>query len=998
MTHSHSHAHSELSDDTSPHRDYVLELVERHAREQPERTAIARRTLDGRFEETSYRDLASQVRSFAARFRKRVPRGSIVPLWFGRTAQSIAAALGVLVSGRAFCFVNPRLRLPQMERILADTCSAFAVIDAAGLSALKSGIPRDSLAAHTHWIIAKDATFSDLSRRAYAELGRVASSELWDPPGFERNELSRPEPERESGSAIRGLDSAGACLFTSGSTGAPKGVLVGYADLIQRARAEVHWYSLQRSDVLLNLLPFSFDVGLNQMMSALLVGAELVLLDSWLPLDIQRAVSDRKVTGVSSVPTIWGDFMRASLCFDRLGPHASLRYLTISGGDLSPAQHELVRSLADGALVFKTYGQTEAFRSTSLRPEEYDARPLSVGRPFSNVRVYVVREDGSLARPGELGEVVHTGLGVMLGYLGEDPERKLRKNPFLGARDPNQFALFTGDLGYLDEAGYLFLRGRRDELVKANGNRVYPSEVKHQLSAIEGVALSEVVVVRSEERPRLAGFVVPKDGVKLEVSGIKKELSLRLPAYMIPEILSVEGDLPRTASGKPDRPALALLAERRLVAAAQPARARVLEIGPSDSKEQVLSEIAKSAETPCFVYYMDPIEERVRSIRRAFHGRMGVSFAMKCNPHPVLLRRIQPLVDTLDVSSEGELAAAVALGWPANEISFTGPAKQVRDLEAAVRHGIGEVVVESLREAELLSRIAKAAKTRQRILVRVAPARVPRGFGVNMAGRPCQFGIDEEDLDRALVEIRALSALELCGLHIYSGTQCLKAEAIAENYAIFTEIFWRTCIRHEIRPKKLIFGSGLGIPYHEGDVAPDLDEVARRIEPELIRMKSDPRFAEAELLLETGRYLVGEAGYYLARVVNRKHSRGTEIATLDGGMHHHLGAAGHLGMALHRNYRISKVYSEVPDAPRRPYDLYGPLCTTIDVLGRGVELPGLEVGDVIAIGSSGAYALTASPHGFISHPPPTQLLVDKEAGQIRIIDITERKTQSESTR
>jgi diaminopimelate decarboxylase len=971
----------------------VIELLEKHAREQPERTVLARRRLDGRFEETSYRELLVMVRAFAEVFRRRAPRGSIVPLWFGRTARCVAAALGVLVSGRAFCVVSPRLRLPQIERILADTRSSLALVDAAGLAALRGGLPRHSIAARTHWIVTRDSTFGESSRKTYGELAATASTELWDAPSGERREASRPEAERQSDSAIRGLDSVGACLFTSGSTGTPKGVLVGYADLIARARAEVRWYGLEASDVLLSVLPFSFDVGLNQLLSALVAGAELVVVDSWLPLDIQQVVSERKVTGISAVPTIWADFMRANLTFQRDGAHRSLRYMTISGGDLTPTQQERVRALADGADVFKTYGQTEAFRCTSLRPEEYDERPLSVGRPFSGVHVYVVREDGVRARPGEIGEVVHTGLGVMLGYLdGEDGERKLRKNPFLGSGDGSPLAVFTGDMGYLDEQGFLFLRGRRDELVKTNGNRVYPSEVKNQLSAVPGVALSEVVVVRDDERAELAGFVVPRAGVELDPGRLRSELSARLPAYMIPTLLSVEDDLPRTASGKPDRPELARRAlERLLTTSAQPTHEHLLQSSPEHGAARVLLEIVRKFETPCFVYFMDMVAARAGELRRAFEGRFGISFAMKSNPHPELLRRIQPLVDALDVSSAGELEAAVAAGWPARTIAFTGPAKRGRELETAVRFRIGEVVVESLREAELLAGIARSAELRQKILLRVAPSRIPRGFGVNMAGRPSQFGIDEEDLDAAIERVRRFPELELAGLHAYSGTQCLLAEAVAENYAILIDVFRQACQRHELRPSKLILGSGLGIPYHEGERPVDLSEVASRIGPKLQELAVDPYCSEAQLLLETGRFLVGEAGYYLTRVVNRKHSRGTEIATLDGGMHHHLGAAGHLGMALPKNYRISKVFSSVPNGEERQYDLYGPLCTTIDLLGRGVRLPGLEEGDVLAIHSSGAYALTASPSRFISHPPPGQLLVESEAGRLRIVDITERK-------
>ncbi len=183
-----------------------------------------------------------------------------------------------------------------------------------------------------------------------------------------------------------------------------------------------------------------------------------------------------------------------------------------------------------------------------------------------------------------------------------------------------------------------------------------------------------------------------------------------------------------------------------------------------------------------------------------------------------------------------------------------------------------------------------------------------------------------------------------------------------------------------LRPAKLIFGSGLGIPYYERDRPLDLSLIAQRINPLLDALRCDGRFAQTEFLLETGRYLIGEAGLYLTRIVSRKHSRGAEIAICDGGMNHHAGACGHLGALLHRNYRMFKV-GAANDAALRPHDLFGPLCTSIDQLAHAAPFPELRIGDVIAIRCSGAYGLTASPVGFISHPPPREIVAETVDGQ-----------------
>jgi acyl-CoA synthetase (AMP-forming)/AMP-acid ligase II len=333
----------------------------------------------------------------------------------------------------------------------------------------------------------------------------------------------------------------GCCLFTSGSTGSPKGVLIGADDLRARADAEVHWYSLSEADVLLSILPFSFDVGLNQLLCAMSVGCELVILDSWFPRDILKAAEVRRVTGISSVPSIWLDFLNHGLKFDKRGAHASLRYLTVSGGDMSRPHLDQLPGIAEGVGLFKTYGQTEAFRATALRPHEYAARRYSVGQPFHGVRVYVVGEGGDRAQPNETGEVVHTGLGVMLGYLdGNDPENKLRANPFAGPDDGSALAVFTGDQGYLDEEGYLFLSGRRDDMVKIQGNRIYPNEVRDQLLAVPGVGLAEVVAVKTLEQTRLAAFVVPAPGATLNGPAVQRQLAGRAPSYMVPELVVIQ--------------------------------------------------------------------------------------------------------------------------------------------------------------------------------------------------------------------------------------------------------------------------------------------------------------------------------------------------------------------------------------------------------------------------------------------------------------------------
>ncbi|MET0179992.1 MAG: type III PLP-dependent enzyme [Novosphingobium sp.] len=400
-----------------------------------------------------------------------------------------------------------------------------------------------------------------------------------------------------------------------------------------------------------------------------------------------------------------------------------------------------------------------------------------------------------------------------------------------------------------------------------------------------------------------------------------------------------------------------------------------------DDTDRWLSLAAERYGTPAFVYFADRIELRIAELRHQFGGRFALSFAVKSNPNPALLGWLESRIEHLDVSSAGELRLAVEAGWEPARISFTGPGKRDGELREAIAAEVGQIVVESLREARAIDAFAREAGRVQPVLVRIAPDRVPRGFGDQLAGKPTAFGIDLEDADPALRQILALPGLSLTGLHIYSGTQCLKAEPLVENYRLFLAVFARLCERHGLEPTTLIFGAGLGVAYYDQDVPLDLAAVANGINPDLDALCRQPLFRRANLVLELGRYLVAEAGYFLTRVVSTKLSRGTRIAICDGGMNNHLPASGHFGMVIRRNYTMHKLGG---GGPAEKVDLVGPLCTSIDRLASGMALPPLAVGDIVAVHNSGAYGLTASPIHFISHAPPAELMVIGE----QIVDVS----------
>lgn len=412
----------------------------------------------------------------------------------------------------------------------------------------------------------------------------------------------------------------------------------------------------------------------------------------------------------------------------------------------------------------------------------------------------------------------------------------------------------------------------------------------------------------------------------------------------------------------------------------------------TDSVRKQLGEAAARFGTPAYVYFVDAIAQRIADTRAAFDNRFAISYAVKANPNVALLTRMLSHVDTLDVSSIGEVDRALSAGCPAERLTFSGPVKREADMARAVELGVGEMVCESPWELERLNELAAAAGITLPVFVRINPKRAPRGFGGSMAGRASQFGIDEEDLSPVLDRFAHWPSLKLDGLHIYSGTNCLKPDAIAENFAIFIELFTRFSESHNLRPRKLIFGSGFGVPYHEGEQPLDLAATAGLVNPLIDEFKSRAPFTDAECVLEMGRYLVGPFGYLLTRVINAKRSRGVEIRMCDAGFNCHLSACGMMGSVIRRNWRFLKVTGDNNTGDTQRVDLTGPLCTTIDTLAQNVDLPPLERGDVLAVQSSGAYGLTASPTGFISHAPPREILVEGEDNDSQLIDVTESVT------
>ena len=387
--------------------------------------------------------------------------------------------------------------------------------------------------------------------------------------------------------------------------------------------------------------------------------------------------------------------------------------------------------------------------------------------------------------------------------------------------------------------------------------------------------------------------------------------------------------------------------------------------------DQTVAEVASAlGRTPFYVYSKTAISERLRALRSSLPRAVHVHYAVKANPMPALVAFIAPLVDGLDVASAGELRVALAADVPPERISFAGPGKRDEELAAAVDAGI-TINLESAAETERLARIASARTRRASVAVRVNPDFQLKSSGMKMGGGSQQFGVDAESVP-ALLDRLATLPLEFVGFHIFSGSQNLRAEAIVEAQAKSIELGIALGRYAPATVRTLNIGGGFGIPYFPGEQPLDLEPVGAALATQLARLAD--ALPAARLVIELGRFLVGEAGLYVCRVIERKVSRGRVFLVTDGGLHHHLAASGNFGQVLRKNYPVV-VASRVAGARREVASVVGPLCTPLDLLADQMELARADAGDLIAVLQSGAYGLTASPTAFLGHPPPGEVLV-----------------------
>jgi acyl-CoA ligase (AMP-forming) (exosortase A-associated) len=517
----------------------LFDLVASSARRSPEAAAL---TLGAK--SMSYEALRAEICQFASGLMAAgIQRGERVGVYLEKRFEAVVASFGATAAGAVVVPLNPLLKPEQVRHVLSDCSASLLVTSPERLHTLSEALGH---CVDLREVVVTDAEGPAADATPVASVRTMAWSALLQSP-------------LRAGHRVIDSDIA-AILYTSGSSGKPKGVVLSHRNMVAGAKSVASYLENDARDTLLAALPLSFDAGFSQLTTAFHVGARVVLLNYLMPRDVVRAIEREKVTGLTAVPPLY--IQLAQLEWPKQAG-ASLRYFANTGGRMPRETLASLRTRLPSSRPFLMYGLTEAFRSTYLPPEEVDRRPESIGKAIPNAEILVLREDGTPCGPDEPGELVHRGALVAMGYWN-DAEKTAERFRHLPSSAPGrcaalqlpEVAVFSGDTVRMDAEGFLYFIGRRDEMIKTSGYRVSPTEVEEVLYATRLVA---ECVAFGVEHPVLGQAIqviaMPSAGQgPLDVEALLAECRSRMPAYMVPAgVEGAEGPLPRNPNGKIDR-------------------------------------------------------------------------------------------------------------------------------------------------------------------------------------------------------------------------------------------------------------------------------------------------------------------------------------------------------------------------------------------------------------------------------------------------------------
>lgn len=513
----------------------VQHLLEEAASAEPDKEAVV--DLSGTRRSFDFQSFHGLANSCASELQARgLERGDRVAIYLPKSSEEAAGVFAAVMAGGVFVCINPLLLGHQTAHILTDSGARYLITSR-----------RD-------WARIRDEAIKINSLRCVLlidDQSEQDGDEIDGVPAAYAAMRAKQTPPREITSI--GEDLAG-LLYTSGSTGKPRGVMLSHRNLLAGSRIVSSYLGIGPSERILSILPFSFDYGLNQLLTSVQNRACMVLFQYRFPSELVKALEAELITGLAGVPLVWAGLTHHSSGL-RDACLTSLRYITNSGGSVPTPTVKALRQLLPNTQIFLMYGLTEAFRATYLPPEEVDFRPNSIGKAIPETEILVIGSDGKPCKPGEPGILVQRGPTISLGYWG-NPEKTrevLRPHPFVPPECGGEAVCYSGDVVKMDEDGFLYFVARSDSQIKSQGYRISPTEVEEVL--MQSADLAEVAVIGIPDGSageQVHAIVVPASADLFDASAALRSCAQRLPAYMAPKSLDVVASLPRTANGKID--------------------------------------------------------------------------------------------------------------------------------------------------------------------------------------------------------------------------------------------------------------------------------------------------------------------------------------------------------------------------------------------------------------------------------------------------------------
>ncbi len=512
----------------------IWHLLRESVRRSPDKEALVHQA-----ERLNYGEVARRTNGLAVGLRTAgLGRGDRMGIYLEASVPQVISIFGISRAEAVYVPINSVLHAEQVMHIARDCGMKGLITTAAKLASLVDVLPQiPSLEFLV--VVGPGEVTAKLPVHHYEEFCALALPADWRESSIEKD--------------------LAAILYTSGSTGKPKGVMLSHANVVAGSRIVSTYLGITENERILAVLPFSFDAGMNQLMTAFEKGATCVLINFVFAREIVQALLKERITGLAGVPTLWSLLAQPNSTLSKQ-PITHLRYITNTGGAMPQAVLKVLREALPTTQIFLMYGLTEAFRSTYLSPDELDRRPTSMGKAIPDTEILVLNEKGQLCKPGETGELVHRGPTVSLGYWNrpEDTARALRPNPALPSElGDSEKVCYSGDLVKMDEEGFLYFVGRRDTMIKSSGVRISPTEVEEVLFQSGKLRGAAVIGIPDETLGQtIKAFVVPRDGNALDTDVLLSYCAEKMPRYMVPKAFEVMSELPKTSSGKVDYPAL----------------------------------------------------------------------------------------------------------------------------------------------------------------------------------------------------------------------------------------------------------------------------------------------------------------------------------------------------------------------------------------------------------------------------------------------------------